>query len=433
MTAPTIARDVDAEFRAIIAGGSSGEADLVGVLLTHRICAPEHAEEVLRRCVTDRRVLPRWHQDDRGKQNAVRGWHEPDEPGDYAGIPVWPGQQQWLAEVVPAAIEAGMEVLREHHLAPATFLRWAIVKSGYAAARTGRRCVVRPKVIASVMGCTERTVQTCNLVARKLGLEVVVKEGRMLTFEERKHCQALGSTQRGLATVTALTVPARLRPAPKPVEPVDNRGAEHALKMSISPLPVDTLLPRKVTISDHHRRYADGRKDAATRRPQRNRGGLAYSRVRAVAVDLCREVGWLASEAPGRLVPALTRFVCHPVLPWTAGDLLEALPTVSRRSGVLGIFPDEIRTRPAALLAALLRQLNPELDHPMHRRPLIPPVACGAPDCDGHGWIAAVVTVRGRHYNTVRPCAGCPPEIRRSMAPAPAPATAWITTDGRPF
>lgn len=432
MTAPTIARDVDGEFRAIIAGAYPAATDLVGVWLTHRLCAPEHAEDVLRRCVTDRRVLPRWHQNDRGEQNAVRGWHEPDEPGDYAGIPAWPGQQLWLAETVPAAIEAGLEVLREHHLAPATLMRWAIVKSGYAAPRTGRRCVARPKVIASVMGCTERTVQTCNLVARKLGLEVVVKEGRMLTLEERKHCQALGSTQRGMGAVVALTVPAQLRPAPRPVGPVDNRRSALASTGSISPLPVETYLPRKVTISDHPHRCADGRKDAAPRRPQRNRGGGADSRVRAVAVDLCREVGWLASEAPGRLVPALTRFVCHPVLPWTAGELLEALPNVSRRPGVLGIFAAEIRTRPAALLAALLRQLDPELDHPVHRRPLIPPTACGAPDCDGHGWIATVVTVRGHDYDTVRPCPNCPPAIRRSIAPTPA-TTTWTTTDGRPF
>lgn len=425
-----VGRDFRAEFRSIVEEQFAAE-DLVGVWLTHRICAPEHAEEVLRRCVTDRRVLPRWHQDDRGEQNAVRGWHEPDEAGDYAGIPVWPGHQQWLADVVPAAIAAGMDVLREHHLAPATFLRWAIVKSGYASPRTGRRCVARPQVIASVMGCTKRTVQTCNTVARKLGLEVVVREGRMLTLEERRHCQAMGSTQRGLATVVALTVPEPLRPTPAATEPVDRHQPAVAASISISPLPVDTHSPRKVTISDHPHRYADVRKDAATRRPQRNRGGLTYARVRAVAVDLCREVGWLASEAPGRLVPTLTRFVCHPVLPWTAAELLEALPKVSKRPGVLGIFPDEIRTRPAALLAALLRQLDPELDHPAHHRSLIPAKPCGLPGCDQHGWVETIVTVRGHDYPTVRLCPDCPPEVRRRAAftqPPPVRATAEVTS-----
>lgn len=415
-------RDVTAEFRSIVEN-EMGASDLVGVWLTHRVCAPEHAEAVLRRCVTDRRVLPRWHQDDRGERNSVRGWHEPDEPGDYAGIPVWPGRAKWLAETVPAAIEARGEVLRAHRLSPATFLRWATVKSGYAASRTGRRCIATPKGVASVMGCTPRTVQTCARVARELGLEVVVREGRMLSVEERKHCQAMGSTQRGLATVVALTVPEFLR-ASRAASPVDNRSSRPGSASSISPLPEEGLLPRKATINSHpHRASADGRKDAAPRRPRNE--GIRNSRVRAVAVDLCREVGWLAEEAPGRLIPALTRFVCHPTMPWTAADLLEALPGVSR-AGVLGIFVEEIRTRPAALLAALLRRLDPERDHPIHRRPLIPPKPCGLPGCDGHGWVETIVTVRGHDYHTVRACPHCPPDIRRPVF-TPAPIT-WPTT-----
>lgn len=430
----TLARDVEDEFRSIVAGSAS---DLVGVWLTHRVCAPEHAEAVLQRCVTDRRVLPRWHQADRGEQNAVRGWHEPDEPGDYAGIPVWPGRDKWLAETVPAAIAARSDVLRSHRLSPATFLRWATVKSGYAASRTGRRCVATPKVVASVMGCTTRTVQTCARVAREMGLEVVVREARMLNVEERKSCQSMGSTQRGLSTVVALTVPAYLRPAPaeRPahrLDPVDSPRSPAASMPEISPLPEDTYSQRKVTINlNPHRASADGRKDAAPRRPTSKRG-VRSSRVRAVAVDLSREVGWLAEEAPGRLVPALTRFVCHPTTPWTAADLVEALPGASQRVGVLGIFAEEIRTRPAALLAALLRRLDPERDHPGHRRPLIPPKPCGLPGCDGHGWIDTTVTVRGHDYRTVRTCPHCPPEVRRGAAFVP-PATWSTKSEENPF
>lgn len=429
-------RDVDAEFRAIV-DDEFPVADLVGVWLTHRVCAPEHAEAVLQRCVTDRRVLPRWHQADRGEQNAVRGWHEQDAPGDYAGIPVWPGRGRWLTETVPAAVAAGGEVLRRHRLSVATFMRWAAVKSGYAAPRTGRRCIARPQVIASVMGCTARTVQTCNLVARKLGLEVVVKEGRMLTLEERKYCQSLGSTQRGLSTIVALTVPAAVLPQPTPMaaSPVDKPRQPRRCELPISPLPEEAYSPRKVTINLNPRRCAEGRTDAAPRRPTRNRGGEAWSRARAVAVDLCQNVGWLASEAPGRLIPALMRFACHPTTPWSAADLLEALPSTSRRPGVLGIWPEEIHSRPAALLAALLRRLDPDRDHPDHRRPLIPARPCGGDGCDGHGWVGAIVTVRGYDYHTVRPCPDCPPEVRRSAASdsgpyLPGPSRA---STGNPF
>ena len=45
----------------------------------------------------------------------------------------------------------------------------------------GRRCVVKPGTLASVISLSKRQTQLLNQAARELGLEVVVQRGRMLT------------------------------------------------------------------------------------------------------------------------------------------------------------------------------------------------------------------------------------------------------------
>src|SRR5699024_2506099 len=56
-------------------------------------------------------------------------------------------------------------------------------------------------------------VQRCNAAARELGLEVCVVKGRMLTYDESTACRQRGSTQRGLSSEVALTIPAWAMPA----------------------------------------------------------------------------------------------------------------------------------------------------------------------------------------------------------------------------
>ncbi len=192
-------------------------------LLAHRRCDVNHASVVRRLCVHDRDVLPRWHQDDRGPRNAHRGVHVIAPEGSYAQIPVWSGRGHWLSFAVPVAISTHRDLLRRAGISPDTFRMWAAVKSGYAQARTGRRCITRPDTVASVMGVTSRHVERCNAVARAIGLEVVVLAGRMLTLEESTGARRRGSRQRGLSTEVALTVPTALRSAVDVVTPTSGR------------------------------------------------------------------------------------------------------------------------------------------------------------------------------------------------------------------
>jgi hypothetical protein len=370
-------------------------------------------------CRSDRSVLPRWHQDDRGRADAHRGVHVVAPDGAYSRIPVWRGREHWLTWVVPTAIAVHRDVLRRHHVAPDTFRSWALVKSGYAHARTGRCCVVRPDTLASVLDMSERTVQRCNEAAREMGLEVVVLTGRMLTLSERHKAWKAGSRQRGLSTEVALTF-----------SQVIARIVDHVTppkRMGTSPL---TSLTTGVPDG-----LAAEQKGAATPHSAQKRRGRTRHKPPgwSLAADLARAVPWLAGEGPARLAPALHRFaVCE--RPWQASDVAAAIAGHTARVGAGPIRPQTIRTRPAALLAAILRRLDPDLDHPgLGEDPFAPPAAtgptsttpaaapdpCGAPGCD-HGWIPAV---RPDGHPGLAPCPTCPPGVRSWAPPA---------ADGRP-
>lgn len=371
---------------------------LIGVLLTHRKCAPEHQSLVYRRCLQDRRVLPRWHQDDRGRRNTLRGHHETAPPGAYSGILAWSGRQHWAQIVAGLAAMLRPDVLRTHHVSVVTFRAWAIAKSGYAQDQSsGRRCIVRPDTLASVIGVDERTVQRCNAAARQLGLEVVVQLGRMLTGDERSPIRAMGSRQRGLATEVALTIPAWLR------SPVDR----------VTP-PKRLLKPEKITLGDRSIKASGQIRRTALRAGAPKKRDPGRSQLRSMAAELARRLPWLAGEGPARLGPALRRFALAQT-PWTAAQLAAAITRISADRGP--IHAGMIRTRPAALLAALLRRLDPLEDHPGAEGPLVPPRPapvpgpCGGSACDGHGWINGVSATG---YRWAHPCPDCPPAVRRS-------------------
>lgn len=370
------------------------------MLRTHRRCAPEHAGQVRRLCVTDRSVLPRWHQDDRGRVDAHRGVHVSAAAGAYSRIEAWRSRTHWLTWVVPAAIGIHRDVLARHRIDPDTFKAWAVVKSGYAAAGTGRRCVVRPDTLASVMGVCERTVQRCNAAAREMGLEVVVLVGRMLTWPEVAHARRNGSRQRGLSTEVALTNPQVIRGLVDRVTPTRGRAVPHQNSPTTGVL---------------HGLTAEQRGAAS---PRLDRKGRPRTRSRpagwSLAQELARSVPWLAAEPPARLAPALSRFAsCR--TPWQAADVVAAITDHTIRRGTGPIRPDTIRTRPAALLAAILRHLDPDTDHPAlledpfnDPTPPAAPEPCGADDCD-HGWITHT---RPNGRPTLTPCPTCPPTIR---------------------
>jgi hypothetical protein len=353
-------------------------------------------------------VLPRWHQDDRGATDAHRGVHVVASPGAYSRIEAWRSREHWLTWVVPAAIGMHRDVLKRHHVAPDTFRAWAVVKSGYAHSRTGRRCVVRPDTLASVMAVSERTVQRCTAAAREMGLEVVVLAGRMLTFPECAYARRHGSRQRGLSTEAALTFPQVIRRIVDHVTPT--RGRRLPGK--------DLPLPGVPDGFAEQKGAASPRCEHTGRRRTRHKPP-GWS----LATDLARAVPWLAGEGPARLAPALHRFATC-ARPWQAADVAAAIAGHTARVGAGPIRPETIRTRPAALLAAILRQLDPETDHPALAEDGFGPTSaaaapaapdpCGAEGCD-HGWITAA---RADGRPGLAPCPTCPPGVRSWAPPA---------------
>lgn len=416
MTATLADRDIAAEFEQLVrrefgspAAAPAEEAGLVGVWLTHRVCAEEHQTRVYARCLTDRRVLPRWHQDDRGPRNHHRGFHVEAPAGAYRGVDAWMGRDHWLAVVVPLAIQQRPEVLRRHGVSPDVMRRWARVKSGYAAQKSGRRCIVRPVTVASVVGVTERQVQRCNAAARELGLEQLIMEGRMLDVDERSSLRSLGSRQRGLASEVALTIPSWLRHLVGSVTP--SRGSWASRNSHLCDPPHDGLRPIQ--------------KDGAPRR-RNEKGVRSRWRARSVASELAVRLDWLAGEARRRLIPPLMRFVTADE-PWTVDDLVAGIRQVGAGRGE--IQPDMIRTRPAILLAGILRRLDPVADHPRLAGPFIPSdtAPCGGADCDGYGWINGLDDT-GRPW--AKPCPDCAPAVRRGAAQPPVDPWAAETTPG---
>jgi hypothetical protein len=360
------------------------------VLRTHRVCDAKDQAFVSSACLYDRGVLPRRHQDDRGTRNASRGIHRQAPAGAYCGIRPWDGRQHWLTFIVPIAIAMNTQILKDEELSAETLLIWARVESGYAQdQRTGRRCIVRPDTVASVMGMHKKTAQRCRRVARKLGIQVVIEPGRMLTLAESTRARRAGSCQRGLSTETALTIPSLVAFALLSATPTRGKGTTSKGHLESPPL-----------------KSVNTKRTEAAPPPRRPKRSPRISPARSLAADLVKTVPWLRSERPGRLVPALSRFATSRPS-WTAQDVIDAIQTIRVRRGlVTALTEDQIRTRPAVVLAAFLRELDPHDDHP--RLALVDPteLRCGRPECD-HGWITLDQVLAG--YPLVRRCDQCRP------------------------
>ena len=376
--------------------------------LTSRECPDGLGPWVERRCMRTPALLPRRHQTDRWrpKSAAPAGLHYETPDGAHTGIPAWRSRRHWLDTVVPAALKL-MPEKRARLVSEDLLIRYLRVRSGYAHPDTGRGAIVRPDTIASVLGVGKRQVQNAQKVARDMGLEVVIQTGRMLTWAERMEAWRSGSHQRGLATEVSFTIPEPLRKTPTESEPVDVCTPPRRSKTS--------SIPRLNSLSPN---AAGGEtKDAApprprTKEPCRRRAGTH------LAGQLVKIVPWLRHEQPGRLGPALARFATAST-PWSAQDVALALTDLSRRRGhTTALTEDRILTRPAVVLAGLLRDLDVEADHPTAAAfPAEPPKPCRRPDCD-HGWI----TLRdGRGREVVAKCRTCPPGVRSGHDPGEEP------------
>ena len=366
--------------------------------LTSRECPEGLASWVQRRCLRSPELLPRRHQTDRwrARTDNPAGVHYATPDGAYAGISAWNSREHWLTVVVPTVI-AAMPEKRAGRVSEDLLRRYLTVRSGYAHAVTGRGAIVRPDTLATVLDCTTRQVQNAQRVARDMGLEVVIQTGRMLTWAERMAARRSGSHQRGLATEVAFTNPLTL----------GKTATEH----------VDVFTPPKRSKTSHKSHLnllspsaASGEeKDAAPPRASTRRVPAARRAGTRLGEDLRKVIPWLKTESAGRLGPALARFATASQ-PWTAHDVEIALTDLSRRRGHRAtLTADHIATRPAVVLAGLLRELDPEADHPTAAAfPETDPTPCRRPECD-HGWLTLHAD-RGRV--TIAPCPTCPPGVR---------------------
>lgn len=365
-------------------------------VLTHRRCAPRDSAYVELVCRARPGVLPRWHQDDRGPRNATRGHHTYAPAGAYSAVAVWVSREHWLGVVVPVALAFGAEELRGR-VSPGLMRRYLAVRSGYALAGTGRRAIVRPDTVASVLGVSVNTVKVCQRLARRIGLEVVIQAGRMLTLEECLAARRRGSRQRGLSTEVAFTTP-RAIPVALWID-TPTRGNHSPDRQDCE----NTSFKRKTAASGQEKAAA------SPRRPQQKRGNPAVARN--LALQVTAQLPWLAGESPRRLAPALTRFVtCSPS--WTAQDLLGALVDAAVRTGQRSPLANRaVTTRPAVLFAAMLAGLDEQGDYP---GPAFLPAApasvsvCERPECDG--WITTHDNAGS--VTAARPC----PEVAHRRA-----------------
>lgn len=365
--------------------------------LTSRECPEGLGPWVERHCLRRPQLLPRRHQVDRwrARTHNPAGVHYETPEGAYSGVTAWKSREHWLTTVVPTAI-ALMPEKRAGRVSEDLLRRYLLVRSGYAQATTGRGAIVRPDTLATVLGCTKRQVQNAQRVARDMGLEVVIQKGRMLTWPERLKAMRSGSNQRGLATEVAFTTPSTLgKTATEPV--------------SVFTPPTRSKPSKKSHLNLHSPSAASGdRKDAAPPRASTRGVPLARRAGTRLGEDLRKVIPWLRTERPGRLGPPLARFATA-TTPWTAQDVSLALADLAARRGHAGhLTTDHINTRPAVVLAGLLRELDVEADHPTAAAIAADPTPCTRPDCD-HGWI----TLQGhRGHVTVTPCPTCPPGVR---------------------
>lgn len=332
----------------LVAARAAVQVRLRGLDL-QRAVLPEDAPLMRLAAHADPSLLPRWHQDDRGARQQTRGHHVDAPPGAYAGIRAWNGRDHWLAYVVPTALAVRADLVRAHRVAPDTFALWARTESAYVGRpRSGRRLVVRPSTVAQVMDVAERTVQRCRALARALGLLVDVLPGRMLTLQESIACRRRGSRQRGLSTEAALTIPSTLRRLVDRVTPTRG-GARRGKKLTLDN-PTDSAAGG-----------AAG-KEAASRppKPGRRRRPVPVIQLARAVQDA---IPWLRHETIASLIPSLHRFAMAE-RPWSAADVRDGIDMVIIRRGWSAVRGERIRTRPAALLAWHLRQLDPDADHP---------------------------------------------------------------------
>jgi len=305
----------------------------------------------------DQDVLLRRHRN-------TRAVHLEAEPGAYSTIPTWGTRTRWL-RAVQRLLDQQPDLLSRHHVSPTAVTAYAETLSAYADQATGRRCIVANRCLRELTGLSDATADRARRILDALGLRVVVLTGRRLTLGECLEARSRGCRQTGFANEIALTIPKTLW-----ITVVDETSP------SVDEPP--TRGPLGVTFQAHVATpYPQDDNNARPPAAQHQPTGFAPKhRPTSPATDdlitgLHQRIPWLRGEQPSRLRPLLTKYADSP-LRWTVHDIITTIDQRNQREGWTSLTTGYIRTRPAALLAYYLKDIDPQADHPHAQDYLLP-------------------------------------------------------------
>lgn len=302
------------------------------------------------------RQLPKWNPGGVRSQMSPRRTHAQG---------AWRGRDHWLTVVLPRVLERHPNMLTGK-VARHTWLTVMAAHAAHAAA-DGANCIVRPDIIAAEVGLkSERHVQICRAIARRVGLMVDDMPGRMLTLEERVAAQRRGSKQRGMSTVSSLLIPADIDPRvhtpthPRPGARPSDRSRDDSPGRAVDKVRPGTFIftPSRGTNVSMLRyvpttlpltREESGGASRRSNHKVAGRPGTASW----LGSELAGEVGWLRGT-PGRRLAGLLRGFVAAQQPWTAQQLCDAMEAVKP-------FPPPSRAHhPLSLARWYLAQLDPD-------------------------------------------------------------------------
>ncbi|WP_115924513.1 hypothetical protein [Calidifontibacter indicus] len=330
-----------------------------------------------------------------------------------------------------AATSEVREACRRHEIAVTT---WCAVMTSAAMHADGRTGELRAEKAIVAADCTReaKTVQRALAIAAEFGIAMELYRGRELGRDERMALAAEFGRhpQRGIPSVWQLAyIPPLISRrftrltrqhagrwviylGPQLVDSADSLGLRPP-----SPLGAAFRVTNLQLLNLHSQRPATSgrRTDAASprRSPKKACDPRRNAAAATLAAQMALQLPWLDGEAVSRLTPCLMRFATANVA-WTAADVIAALTDQGLRRGqrLLDLDPHQIHTRPAVVLAGLLRDLDVDADHPRlveleidQRRAQHDAAAAIPPhECD-RGWVN-VVDEHGRH--AVTRCIGGP-------------------------
>ena len=306
------------------------------------------------------------------KQRAARA-RPPAGTGISAGVPPrrirralpgWSCRRTYGALIRSVARSPECVALCKKHQIAVTTWAAAMTAAAIEADTSTGMCWAAYETIGAMINRRRKVVQRAFTVARALGLALEVYRGRELGREERlqlhRDSAGAGHPQRGIPSGWQL---AAIPPATAARFSTPHPG-RFCMWSTFDHLPLWGSFSPTSHVAITYLCTLTGTTEAATRPQPRRRPNRSDPRARALAAGMVRRVSWLAGERPDRLAPCLSRFATA-ATPWSAPDVVGMLENQAARAGRRFAELDRAEiSRPWALLAAMLRTIDPISDYP---------------------------------------------------------------------